>query len=80
MKPFEDAAFSQEIKTVGPVVSTEFGHHVLQVLGRTPAKTVGLDEVKEQISLYLEQQKQADAFSKMMARLKKNAVIQYSKP
>ena len=80
VKPFEDAAFSQEIKTVGPVVSTEFGHHVLQVLGRTPAKTVGLDEVKEQISLYLEQQKQADAFSKMMARLKKNAVIQYSKP
>lgn len=80
VKLFEDAAFSQEIKAVGPVVSTEFGHHVLQVLGRTPAHTVGLGEVKEQISLYLEQQKQADAFSKMMARLKKNAVIQYSKP
>jgi len=80
VKPFEDAAFSQEINTVGPVVSTEFGHHIVQVLGRTPAKTVGLGEVKEQISLYLEQQKQAEAFSKMMARLKKNAVIQYSKP
>ncbi len=80
VKPFEDAAFSQEINAVGPVVSTEFGHHIVQVLGRTPAKTVGLGEVQEQISLYLEQQKQAEAFSKMMARLKKNAVIQYSKP
>ena len=80
VKPFEDAAFSQEIKAVGPVVSTEFGHHIIQVLGRTPAHTVSLGEVKEQISLYLEQQKQAEAFSKMMARLKKNAVIQYGNP
>ncbi len=64
VKPFENAAFSQEIKTVGPVVSTEFGHHVIQVLGRTPAKTVELSEVKEQIALYLGQQKQAEAFPK----------------
>jgi peptidyl-prolyl cis-trans isomerase C len=80
VQPFEDAAFSQEINAIGPVVSTEFGHHVIQVLGRTPAHTVGLSEVKEQIAPYLEQQKQAEAFSKMMERLKKNAVIQYSKP
>ena len=40
VKPFEDAAFSQEINAIGPVVTTEFGHHIIQVLGHNPAKTV----------------------------------------
>lgn len=77
VKPFEDAAFSQEKNAIGPVVTTEFGHHIIQVLGRTPGKTVQLDEVKDKISLYLEQQKQAESFSQMTAKLKKNAVIVY---
>lgn len=77
VKHFEDAAFSQEVNTVGPVVTTEYGHHVIQVLGRTPASTTPLAEVKEKIALYLEQQKQAEIFSQMMAKLRKNAVIMY---
>lgn len=77
VKPFEDAAFSQEINQIGPVVTTEFGHHVIQVLGRSPAKTVKIEEVKDKIAIYLEQQKQAEAFSKITARLRKNAVIIY---
>lgn len=77
VKPFEDAAFSQEMNVVGPVITTEFGHHVIQVLGRSPAKTVSLEEVKDRIALHLEQQKQADIFSQMMAKLRKNAVIMY---
>ncbi|MEN6639459.1 MAG: peptidylprolyl isomerase, partial [Smithella sp.] len=77
VKPFEDAAFSQEINAIGPIVSTEFGHHVIQVLGHDLAKTVSLDEVKDKIGQYLAQQKQAEAFNKMTARLRKNAVILY---
>lgn len=77
VKPFEDAAFSQEKDAIGPVVTTEFGHHIIQVLGRNPGKTVKLDEVRPSIAQFLEQQKQAQAFSQMTARLKKNAVIIY---
>ncbi|MEE9912542.1 MAG: peptidylprolyl isomerase [Deltaproteobacteria bacterium] len=77
VKPFEDAAFLQEKNAIGPVVTTEFGHHIIQVLGHTPGKTVQLDEVKGQISMYLEQQKQAEAFSQMTARLRKKAAIIY---
>jgi len=77
VKPFEDAAFSQEKNAIGPVVTTEFGHHVIQVLEHKPAKTVKLDEVKDKIALYLEQQKQQEVFSKMTARLRKNAVVVY---
>ena len=79
IKPFEDAAFSQEKNKIGPVVSTEFGHHVIQVLGRNPGKTVGLDKVKDKIARYLEQQKQAEAFSQMTDRLRKKAVITFYK-
>ncbi len=77
VKPFEDAAFSQEINAIGPVVTTEFGHHIIQVMGRTPGKVVALDEVKAKISTYLEQQKQSEVFNQMTAKLKKNAVIIY---
>jgi peptidyl-prolyl cis-trans isomerase C len=77
VKPFEDAAFSQDKNVIGPVVTTEFGHHIIQVLGRSPEKIVQLDEVKDKIALYLEQQKQGEVFSQMTARLKKNAVIVY---
>jgi peptidyl-prolyl cis-trans isomerase C len=77
VQPFEDAAFSQEKNAIGPVVTTEFGHHIIQVLGHNPGSTVKLDEVKDKIALYLEQQKQEEAFAQMTARLKKNAAIIY---
>ena len=77
VKPFEDAAFSQEINAIGPVVTTEFGHHIIQVMGHTPGKVVALDEVKDKISTYLEQQKQSEVFNQMTAKLRKNAVIVY---
>ena len=37
IKPFEDAAFSQEIGAIGPVIQTRFGYHVLKVTARSPA-------------------------------------------
>ncbi len=77
VKPFEDAAFSQEKNVVGPIVTTEYGHHIIQVLKHNPEKIVKLDEVKDKIALYLEQQKQGEAFTQLTARLRKNAVIVY---
>ena len=75
VKPFEDAAFSQAVNAIGPVVSTEFGHHIIQVLKRNPGKVVDLAEVKDQIGLYLEQQKQSETFGRLVTRLRKNAAI-----
>jgi hypothetical protein len=34
VKEFEDAAFSQEVGKIGPVVITQFGFHIIQVLER----------------------------------------------
>jgi peptidyl-prolyl cis-trans isomerase C len=77
VKQFEDAAFTQEKDVIGPIVTTEYGHHIIQVLGRTPGKKIKLEEVKDKIALYLEQQKQAEAFSQLSAKLRKNAAIIY---
>ena len=34
VKPFEEAAFSQKVGKIGPVVYTKFGYHIIQVLDR----------------------------------------------
>ena len=75
VKPFEDAAFSQEKNVIGPVITTEFGYHIIQVLDRKPAKTIALDEVKDKISAYLDQQKQSKTFADILKKLKENAKI-----
>ena len=72
---FEDAVFSQEINAVGPVVTTEYGYHIIQVLERNLEKTVALEEVKSKISSYLENQKQTEAFSALFKKLRESAKI-----
>ncbi len=75
VKPFEDAAFSQKIKEIGPVITTDYGYHIIQVLERNPEKKIALDDVRDKISNYLEQQKQSDAFAKLMDKLRAKADI-----
>jgi peptidyl-prolyl cis-trans isomerase C len=75
VKPFEDAAFSQKINSIGPVVTTEYGYHLIQVLGLNPPKKMALEEVKGKISSYLEQQKQAYVFNALLKKLRENAKI-----
>ena len=76
VKQFEDAAFSQEVNAIGPVVETEFGYHVIQVLERHGPKTLTLDEkMKGNISAFLEQQKQQEAFDAMLKKLRSKANI-----
>jgi peptidyl-prolyl cis-trans isomerase C len=76
VKTFEDAAFSQAPKAIGPVVKTDFGFHIIQVLEHKAAETVRLDaEMKKKISGHLERQKQEEAFGKLIKRLRAGADI-----
>lgn len=76
VKPFEDAAFSQNIREIGLVVETDFGYHIIQVLERKPAETMDLDNtVKGRITSFLEQQKLQEAFAHLLKGLKDKATI-----
>lgn len=76
VKPFEEAAFTQEKNAMGPVVETDFGYHIIQVLDRIAPKTMGLDDaMKTRISSYLQQQKQQEIFETLLKKLRAKANI-----
>lgn len=77
VKPFEDAAFSQAVNDVGPVVETIFGYHIIQVLNRTPAKTNSLEEVKGKLAEGMKQKTQMAAVDKYLMALTEKAKITY---
>ena len=78
VKPFEDAAFSQKINEIGPVVETDFGYHIIQVLEKNDPKTMKLDgDTKGKISAFLTQQKQQQAFDALLKNLREKARIVY---
>jgi peptidyl-prolyl cis-trans isomerase C len=76
VKQFEKAAFSQEVNAIGPVVETEFGFHIIQVLERHAPKALALDDrMKGNITAFLEQQKQQETFDAILKKLRAKAKV-----
>ena len=76
VKPFDDAAFSQKKGEIGPVVETDFGYHVIQVLDHQQPKTQPLDkETKLRVSAFLAQKKERDAYTALVEQLRTKAKI-----
>lgn len=73
--PFEEAAFTQEIGEIGPLVETQFGYHIIQVEKREPARDVPLEEVRTNVTAYLRSQKGPAALQEYLAELRSNAEI-----
>ena len=72
---FENAAFSQKVGEIGPVVETSFGYHVIEVLDRKEARAAPLSEMSERISNYLVAQKKDEAVKAYIESLKATATI-----
>ncbi|MDX9745302.1 MAG: peptidylprolyl isomerase [Syntrophales bacterium] len=76
VKAFDEAAFSQKEKEIGPVVKTEYGYHIIQVLHREGPKAMPLnEEIKLRITGYLKNQKKEQAYEALLRKLKEKAKI-----
>ncbi len=75
VKPFEEAAFSQEINEIGPVVETKFGYHIIQVLDREEEKSQTLAEATPEIKKILRNQQKEKFAQSYIQDLRSKAKI-----
>ena len=77
VKPFEEAAYSQKVDEIGPVVETQFGYHIIKVTKHEEARTLPFDEVKERLAKVLESQNKQEAARTYIEGLKSKADIKF---
>lgn len=73
---FEDAAFTQPVGSVGEIVETQFGFHLVKVTERLEAKAIDFSEAKTRISDILYSQKQQDVVKEYVEGLRTAADVQ----
>jgi peptidyl-prolyl cis-trans isomerase C len=75
--PFENAAFAlKKPNEISPVVESQFGFHIIQLLEHQDAGKVPFDEVKDKISGFLKQQQQKEKFFEHIKTLKDKAKVE----
>lgn len=72
---FEQAAFTQEVGTVGDIVETQFGYHLIKVTDHQPESTNTLAEVTDRLQDYLTGQKKQKAVIAYIDTLREKADI-----
>lgn len=73
---FDAAAFSQPTGSVGDIVETQFGYHLIKVTDHQQSKALDFADVKPRISDILHSQKQQEAVRDYVEGLRKGANIQ----
>jgi peptidyl-prolyl cis-trans isomerase D len=74
VKPLEDAAFAQEPGTLGQVVESPLGFHLLRVESRATARVVPFEEAQAQVAADLTRQDAAAAVARSKAEELSKAV------
>lgn len=76
VEEFDEAVFPLEVGRRSGIFRTPFGFHIARVIARTPAGMRGLDEVREQISQMLLEQKRQRAAEQFLDRLMSSAKVE----
>ena len=77
VKEFGDAAFSQKIGIVGPLVKSQFGLHIILVKDKSAKGFQPFSQVKDDLKSYLTQQKKYEGVQKYLTSLKNSAKIEF---
>ena len=63
-----------------PVITTQYGYHILVVTDRKPSRTMSFDEVKVELAEFLKQQKGAEVTRNHVAELRRAAKVEVFLP
>lgn len=66
VKPFEEAAMALKPGQIGEPVRTQFGWHLIKLMGNRPAGTVPFDQVKEEIKKRLAEEKASEKSNEIL--------------
>lgn len=78
VKPFEEAALTQEIGVVGEPVETQFGYHLIKVTEREENSPLTFDEARPQIVAVLKGEAGSQLIGEWVEELKRRGVVEFS--
>ncbi len=77
VKPFEDSVFSLKVGEISGMVKSDFGYHIVKLLGIKPTKAISFEESREGILVRLRQQKAMEIFAELAEKFS-NVVYEQS--
>jgi peptidyl-prolyl cis-trans isomerase C len=76
VQPFEEAAFTTAPGSLSPVIETQFGYHIIQVMDKKPAGQVPLEEASGEIKRFLDQSSIRKATQQYINGLKAKVTVE----
>ncbi len=76
VKPFEDAVFSSTAGTLTPIIETQFGYHLIEVIEIRPARKMSFEEASDKIKSYLDGKARQEIVEKHVADLRAKTTVE----
>lgn len=77
-KPFEEAAFKLKPGEISGIVETQFGYHLIKTDDHQSAQIIPIEQVKEKIAMYLNNQQRDNAINDYIVKLREGAKLEYA--
>lgn len=77
VKPFDDATFALKTGEISGLVQSDFGYHIIKLLGIKPSQVMPFGEVRESIANKIRQQNASDRYAELAEKFS-NTVYEQS--